>query len=108
VYNNLALAMSKQLKMSGKECSAEASWVINTYQRGLKLLEQSKIAGCDVQQDLNSIRLNFGLFLSNQDSFEQAARVLEPIARTRTEGSTNGRLVEDAYRLWKFCDKKMR
>lgn len=102
VYNNLGLALSKKISRNPQDIAS----IINAYEKSLKLLERSEQIGCDVQDDMDSVRLNYGLYLSNQNSFEQAASVLYPLACRWLENCANGRIVEDAHRLWRFCEKK--
>jgi hypothetical protein len=73
----------------------------SAYRRGLAILRRSIRAGCtneSLTRDLESLSLNYGLCVANQDRFRDAAEILEPVAKNP---STNaGR---DAHRLWKYC-----
>jgi len=103
IFNNLGLALGRLSKCS-KRVSGDS--IMAAYQRGIQLLEKSGQAGCDVEDDLNTIILNYGLYLSNQDRFRDAADVLQALAMRKRDGIEKRRVVEDAYQLWKFCGKK--
>ncbi|KAG7356642.1 hypothetical protein IV203_001328 [Nitzschia inconspicua] len=98
IYNNWGIALAR-LEEEEKE---EVQWgeneerrgkggltktnVQQTYQRGLKLLLQAREAGCAVDDDIDALSLNFGLYLSNQDAFADACAILEhPVSRWRKE-----------------------
>ncbi|KAG7356282.1 hypothetical protein IV203_000968 [Nitzschia inconspicua] len=81
--------------------------VQQTYQRGLKLLLQAREAGCAVDDDLDALSLNYGLYLSNQDAFADACAILEhPVSRWR-KGKHNSKVVEDAYCLQRWCETRI-
>jgi hypothetical protein len=94
VYNNLGIALSRQQRLLDAE---------QAYQRGLELLVKSDQAGCNVEDDLDSISLNYGLDLANQDRFAEACEILARPAAKRKDGSSNSQIIENAYRLWEFC-----
>jgi len=60
------------------------------------------------------VSLNYGLYLANLDLFIDSYRVLERTARKKEldsagskETTASSRVVDDAYRLWKFCERKI-
>ena len=68
-------------------------------------LQRSIQAGCtneSLTKDLESLTLNFGLFVANQDRFQDASEILEPVAL----GSVLTQAGEDANRLWEYCRKR--
>jgi Tfp pilus assembly protein PilF len=127
VYNNLGLALGRLAKQqqppkggggdgsssydssSSSTATAmvkeeEEDAVVTAYTTAHDLLERSHRAGCDVEQDWDQVRVNYGLYLSNLDRFVEAAGILEHVARKRTE--TSGRIQKDAHRLWEFCRRQ--
>ena len=74
----------------------------SAYQKGLYILQRSIKAGCtneSLTRDLESLSLNYGLFVANQDRFRDAVEILEPVAAI--DASTEAG--KDAYRLWTYC-----
>jgi hypothetical protein len=94
VYNNLALTLER---LQGPPVLIERA-----FEHAWGILDLSKKVACDVEQDLDALALNYGLYLSKQDCFYDACRILHGVAKKK--GS--GRIVEDAYRLWEFCNRK--
>ncbi len=75
------------------------------YQKGLTILQRSIKAGCaneSLTRDLESLSLNYGLFVANQDRFHDAAEILEPVA----DANASTEAGRDAYRLWKYCKER--
>jgi hypothetical protein len=105
VYSNLGLALSKQ--------GNEAPSVINAYEKAWDILERSSSAGCDVENEWDALSLNYGLYLANLDRFAEVYRVLERTARKKkaalegNESTATSRVIEDAFRLWQFCEQNM-
>ncbi|KAL7559028.1 hypothetical protein ACA910_016371 [Epithemia clementina (nom. ined.)] len=122
VYNNLGLALTKlrdRRRMGHREMLQPDHNIHNdnnsidldssietTYQNGLRVLEGAFHAGCDVDKDRNALRLNYGLFVANQDRFQQAATILSPLVTEEGLGGIdkNGDIVlRNAKTLHDFC-----
>jgi hypothetical protein len=78
------------------------------YRKGLGILQRSIQAGCTNEsliRDLESLSLNYGLFVANQDRFRDAIEILEPVALTANSGGadTATDVGRDAYKLWEYC-----
>jgi hypothetical protein len=101
VYHNLALALQ------GLQEEARPAFAIEqAFEQAWDILKMSNKAGCDVEQDFDALSLNYGLYLSNQDRFQDACRILHCTAmKKETQGGR--RTVEDAYRLYEFCNRKL-
>jgi hypothetical protein len=100
VYNNLALGLQR---LQGPPALIEQA-----FEQAWDILDRSKKAGCcDVEQDLEALSLNYGLYLSNQDRFHDACRILRCTAMKKKEFKEGGRIVEDAFRLYDFCHRKL-
>lgn len=98
VYNNFGIALGRQQRLLEAE---------EAYRRGLVILIQSEVAGCNVGHDMDLISLNYGLDLANQDRFAEACEILARPASKRNDGVSNSRTIEDAYRLRKFCESSV-
>jgi tetratricopeptide (TPR) repeat protein len=105
VYNNLAIAFRRFEQLTNITRSQE---IESAYQQGFFLLQQSMNAGCSVVPDFDSLCLNYGLFLANQDRFADAQKVLAfPAAKYKmSSGESPSRLIDDAYGLFNFCGVK--
>jgi hypothetical protein len=101
-WNNLGLLLG-QLFAEYQACTLED--VIGAYNCAIQLLERTLAAGVNVQYDLFAARLNLGHFLANLDRFEDAVRELDPIVQMR--GNAEGRVVEDAFTLWRYCSRRV-
>jgi hypothetical protein len=80
------------------------------YRKGLDILHRSIKAGCTNEsliRDLDSLSLNYGLFVANQDRFRDAIEILEPVAVSANSGGAAAAAAtdvgRDAYRLWEYC-----
>ncbi len=108
VYNNLGIIFGRMNEIdqnTGSLSSQRAKEQEMAYRKGMEILQRSIQAGCtneSLTKDLESLTLNFGLFVANQDLFHDAAEILEPIAA----GPTLTQAGEDAHRLWKYCRKQ--
>jgi hypothetical protein len=118
VYNNLGITLTRQSQhyMDTDNASAKYSrrqTIEKTYEHGCRILQASLAAGCDVVSDYNSIHLNYGLYLANQDDFDAALPILERVAAQHlvvpnsddSDADRGGqqRIVQDAYDLYQFC-----
>ena len=102
VYNNWAITLAKLEDQADTDLGPAGQ----VYQKGFDLLRQAEQAGCLVADDLDSLSLNYGLYLANQDNFCEASAVLEGTASKF--GSNDGsQLLGDAHRLWKFCCRQL-
>jgi hypothetical protein len=115
VYNNLALIRQRMFRRYQTGTNASIEMV---FREGLRLLEASEKAGCDVARDMDQLELNLGLHLANLDRFHEAVSVLarmagqntrhgddDPMTSTQMEMS---RIVNDAFRLHSFCQTEAR
>ena len=109
VYNSLALVLGQIIQRGTStmikddlECAVEEA-----YEKGWAILERSEKAGCDVSQDFDSLCLNWGLHVSNQDRFEEACRILFRAAQRKEIVSEQkqqaGKVLDDAFTLFSFC-----
>jgi tetratricopeptide (TPR) repeat protein len=76
------------------------------YTKAIKLLQESSKAGCNVQEERDTVSLNHGLFVSNLDRFQDACSILERVASRKVPDQDRGRVIDDAYRLWRFCESR--
>ena len=79
VWNNFGLTTGRLVHQHGRtELTTQAEMA---YKTCLTLLHRTSQAGCgEISLDIDACRLNFGLFISNLDRFDQAAELLEPLA----------------------------
>jgi hypothetical protein len=102
VYNNLGLVLRRlSLQDPSQRLSVEAN-----FERAWAILQAAEHAGVDVAQEFDTLALNYGLYVSNQDFFLEACRILQRVAQKKIEGSEN-RVVDDAYRLYNFCRRQL-
>ena len=104
VYNNLGISLGKleqKQQLVEQQGSAEEA-----YQKGLDILLKCQIAGCNVEHDLDSLSLNYGLYLAKQDRFAESYKILSRPAAKRKQ-LQDSRTIQDAYRLWTFCERNM-
>lgn len=116
VYNNLGIILGTIDEMERKYgndngggddsgCAAPTRRMTEqetAYRKGLDILQRSIKAGCtneSLTRDLESLSLNYGLFVANQDRFCDAAEILEPVA----DATASNEAARDAYRLSKYC-----
>jgi hypothetical protein len=108
VYNNLALTCSRLVDLSQDQRSILGPRIEQAYTKATKLLQESFKAGCNVQDELDTVSLNHGLWVSNLDRFQDACSILERVASRKVPDQDCGRVIEDAYRLWKFCESRVK
>ena len=120
VYNNLGISLSRllghkmqnQLEWENKQLekyqfdNIDAS-IQESYQRGLDLLIKSSSVGCNVENDLDSLTLNYGLYLANRDEFEKACNVLARLAAKEENDTDKSKTIKDAIGLFHFCDRQV-
>ena len=117
VYNDLAIALTRLSACQKDTHVRHRKQVDEAYRRGRFLLQSYLTAGCDVMSEINSLELNYGLFLANRDDFEAASAVLERVARQgyskleeeerREVENHQDRILEDALKLYRFCRSRM-
>ena len=108
VYNNLALTLSRLVDLSPDQRSILGPRIEQAYTKATKLLQESFKAGCNVQEELDTVCLNHGLCVSNLDRFQDACSILERVASRKVPDQDCGRVIEDAYRLWRFCESRVK
>jgi len=110
VWNTIARTLGR-LQTNHRHDSSEflqlEASVRGAYNRGIALLERTQKVGCQVQGELDAVRLNYGLHLANQDLFAEAAIILEPVAAKHdtSASSAEHRILADAYSLWRMCEQ---
>lgn len=91
LWNNVGLVLSR--------CEYDRATVERCYQSSLELHEKSRQVGCDVTHDLETVALNYGLFLANRDEWED---VLDHVDYSSDDSN---QLRDDAKKLRCFCFK---
>jgi hypothetical protein len=114
VWNNWGIALSRleKYKWGPKHFTWNVRYI---YQQGLDLLVQASIAGCAVQDDMDALSLNYGLYLANQDLYAEACVILERPASKWLNYQVGGifrpeqitRTIEDSFRLRNWCLRKI-
>jgi sporulation protein YlmC with PRC-barrel domain len=108
IYNNIGILLGK---MNDIDIDIDSNDIDNTtrrntqereiaYKHGISILELSKDSGVKINNDLYSVSLNYGLFLANEDRYQDATMILESILIPNENEN-------DAYRLWKFCKSRV-
>ena len=108
VYNNLGIVLGKVIKLQCQQQEVDdvnhmKKEQENAYKCGLEIIYRSRNAGCTTiinSASFECLSLNYGLFLANEDRFQEAAETLEPIIVVNPKSSNTG---NDAYQLWEFC-----
>ena len=68
-----------------------------------------------MDQEVDALSKNYGFFLSKQDRFEDACRVLEGTAQKyRADGkndddtaTNHDPCIREVYQLWKYCQSRI-
>uniref|UniRef100_A0A7S3DXL3 Uncharacterized protein n=1 Tax=Entomoneis paludosa TaxID=265537 RepID=A0A7S3DXL3_9STRA len=97
----------RTLHLPAAMAPVNSSMIENTYQRGMDILEQSHRAGCDVTQDRQALRLNYGLFVANQDDWSRAAAILQPIVMDTPSNRHDNVVWNNAKRLYDMCVREI-
>jgi len=101
LFNNQGLTLGKQQPV------VDDMRIEHSFERSLDIHLRCKAVSCDVQTNLESTALNYGLFLSNRDRWEDAIEVLDFIDFFGPyEDAMLDKLRSDAYRLREFCAKQ--
>jgi hypothetical protein len=112
VYNNLALTLGRLVDLSPdqEQRCLLGPRIEQAYTTSTELLQESFKAGCNVQDELDNVSVNHGLYVSNLDRFQDACNILERVASRKVllPDQDCGRVVEDAYRLWRFCESRLK
>lgn len=124
LYNNLGIASERLLELAIAKEPTQSSKVIeqlrekirDSYHRSLMIHSTCERMGCDTVTDYESTCLNYGLFLSKQDEFDNAANVLSKIVSPNDAEFSNTnddaaawarqRVLHDARQLLSFCEKQ--
>jgi tetratricopeptide (TPR) repeat protein len=101
VFNNLGLVLERQSVLVDNDMAK----VEQIYMKSLQLHQRSKQVGCDVVQDMNAAALNYGLFIANQDRFEEAIAILSQIGCPTMHDID--RVKDDAFKLREFCQRQV-
>ena len=101
LFNNQGLTLGKQQPV------VDDMHIERAFERSLDIHLRCKAVSCDVQTNLESTALNYGLFLSNRDRWEDAVEVLDFIDYFGPyEDAMLEKLRSDAYRLREFCARQ--
>jgi hypothetical protein len=105
VYNNLGILFDRLYEKNPSESAIALVKAEEAYDYGMQLLKRQISAGCNAEADLDSLSLNYGLCLANQDRFHEAAQVLKRTAvKLQSDKSeTKSRTISDGDRLYQFC-----
>ena len=116
VWNNFGLTTGRLVHQHGQtELTTQAEMA---YMVCLDLLHLTSQAGCgEVSLDIDACRLNFGLFVSNLDRFDQAAELLKPLAAKASSScpssfphdislSKQHLLATQAEILFRYCEER--
>ena len=117
LFNNLGLICGQASSMN----MTISSQVEQHYERAIALHRASKMAGCDVGPDFDAAKLNYGLWLANQDEFRRSVNILSQINNGRNSlsqeqengviGTTSDprhlRIIEDAGNLLRYCQGQL-
>ena len=99
LLNNLGISVQALFSYTKEE--KYRALIDRYYERSIWIHRLTEEIGCDVTSDLDSASLNYGLYVSNQDDFVKASRILE---RFRKRGQKLDRQVVDGSRLLQFCE----
>lgn len=115
LYNNIGLVWEKKLAQcnsnNGGEMQIIHDKITSAYETAIAINSICTRIGCDVRSDFERACLNFALYLSYQDDFQSAIRLLERI-QPITSGSESRspeslRVSDDARSLLLFCRKQL-
>lgn len=109
LYNNLGIALEQYLHCETFHSAVELhDRVISAYERTIKILSKCERLGIDVSTDYASACLNYGLYLSKRDKFNNAIDVLSKIVPPNGRLLANHRrLITDASNLLSFCKRQL-
>jgi hypothetical protein len=96
LWNNLGLTLGRQ--------GFHHTVVEDCYCQSLELHKKCQRLGCDVESDLDTCALNYGLFLANRDRWDPALKVLQLIGQPN---DPKDRLKQDADKLRSFCSHQL-
>ena len=118
LYNNLGLALERQQSSMREDLHSE---IVSAYERSIMIHSTCESVGCDVGADYESACLNYGLYLSKLDLFDDAIDVLSRIVGEKAEhqsmvtaekeldaaGWARQRVMRDAEGLLSFCKSQI-
>jgi tetratricopeptide (TPR) repeat protein len=115
VLNNLGLVLKRKSDLDLLEDNDDNNDLFanieieQAYEKSVQIHQRSKRLGCNVEQDLDATCLNYGLWLANQDRFEQAVDILAQVGCPTGTPDDIGtsRVKSDAYKLWAFCQRQV-
>jgi tetratricopeptide (TPR) repeat protein len=103
VYNNLALVMERLQSASTEQDSI----IQRLYEKSLDLHQRAKSVGCDVEIDMDTAALNYGLFLANRDRFQAAVGILSLIDCDSIPANGENLVKENSLKLMRFCKQQL-
>ena len=118
IYNNLGIALERQQGSMREDLHSE---IVSAYEKSIMIHSKCENVGCDVGADYESACLNYGLYLSKLDLFDEAIDVLSRIVGEKAEhqsmdtaeeeldaaGWTRQRVLQDAEGLLSFCKRQV-
>ena len=112
LYNNLGITLERLLAYYNDDpiqSKVTDRRIRSAYRNSIMIHSTCRNLGCDVGSDYESACLNFGLYLSKGDEFDQAIDVLSRIALPTEQANdldTAERVIRDASSLLAFCKRQ--
>jgi len=119
LYNNLGIALERQQSSMREDLHSK---IVSAYEKSILIHSKCESVGCDVGADYESACLNYGLYLSKLDLFDDAIDVLSRIVGGKVEhqsmvtaeedemdaaGWARQRIRQDAEGLLSFCKRQV-
>jgi len=119
IYNNLGIALERQQSSMREDLHSK---IVSAYEKSIMIHSKCESVGCDVGADYESACLNYGLYLSKLDLFDDAIDVLSRIVGGKFEhqsmvtaeedemdaaGWARQRIRQDALGLLSFCKRQV-
>ena len=82
------------------------------YKRSVQIHALCEKVGCDVSFDFAMVTLNYGLYIANQDKFDDAVKILSRLRRggkdvKSVDNPEQDRIINDGLRLLNFCEGRI-
>lgn len=128
LQNNLGIALERLIEFhlqtsennqNEDEMTILRSRIATAYERAIQIHSLCNQIGCDVKADYESVCLNYGLYLSKLDDFEDAIDILSLVAAEDGDDEDNGamekedaslaarrRVLRDIGNLLAFCRRQ--
>lgn len=112
--NNLGLAFETLLEYAtATDKNLFAGKKMYYYKRSVQILHAlCEKVGCDVSFDFAMVTLNYGLYIANQDKFDDAVKILSRLRRggkdvKSVDNPEQDRIINDGLRLLNFCEGRI-